>query len=194
MSLSMCNSFEILLTLRDALVTRANGIARAMLAVLNALDENSSICNVVFKIKPWLNLGDSEISESINLLLRKANSEWDPVSDGAAGELHQAVVAMHQLIGEKGSLLDQLGACSVERMMQLLSGPESEMSGLGMAFKELENKVADWNKAAVPNVTDMQNKLVEEASCLSRAAKVILACQSGALSVCCCGFGMAYVL
>jgi hypothetical protein len=44
-------------------------------------------------------------------------------------------------------------------MMQLLSGPESEMSGLGMAFKELEKKVADWNKAAVPNVTDVQNKL-----------------------------------
>ena len=163
-------------------MTRANGIARAMLDVMKQLDE-TKIGNMPFQLKPWLNLGDSEIKESIDLLIKKADSVWDPVSDGAAGELQQAVVAMQHLIGEKGSLLDQLGACSVEKMVQLLSGPEGERSGLGNAFVELDKKIADWNKAAVPHVSDMHQKLVDEAGCLSRAAKLILACQSGALDV-----------
>eukprot|EP00435_Cladocopium_sp_Y103_P036103 s1849_g9.t1 len=149
-----------------------------MLGVMSQLDETSSIGRLMFQIKPWLNLDDSEINESVNQLIKKAESVWDPVSDEMAGELRQAVVAMQHLIGEKGSLLDKLSACSVEMMIQLLSSPNCGLGDLGTAFVELDSKVAEWNKSSASDAThsDVHQKLVEEAHCLSHAAKLILAC------------------
>ena len=157
----------------------SRALLKAMLDV-EAEDAQES-ARIMFRLKHWLGEDSAEIQGEIQKIESKGKKPWESL-DGPAGMLRDSVVKMQKLIGIKASLVEQMSISSVENMMDIAINDGNGLSGLGQAFVDLDAKLNVWNKASITEVTEEINTLVAEAECLSRAAKLCLACQSGSLS------------
>ena len=139
--------------------------------------------HIPFLIKPWLDMNDVDTKQSFDNLMSRRDATLASnlgSSDKTVEALGQAVLAMQHLVGEECCLVHEVLASSVEHITVLISKLE-----MGEPYSNLCRKWGTYQKSASADQieTDEVKALTAEVDRLLDGGKILLAVQSGFLTV-----------